>query len=82
MWPKPLLAPVSTVGKTRLVVVAVQGAPSVWLFFPFEHLSQHDQFLERDAVTVLQYVLIVLHSVDSNERLMRLLLCPNPCCPP
>ena len=27
MWPSPLLAPVSTVGKTRLVVVAVQGAP-------------------------------------------------------
>ena len=27
MWLSPLLAPVSTVGKTRLVVVAVQGAP-------------------------------------------------------
>ena len=27
MWRTPLLAPVSTVGKTRLVVVAVQGAP-------------------------------------------------------
>jgi len=27
MWPSPLLAPVSTVGKPRLVVVAVQGAP-------------------------------------------------------
>jgi len=27
-WPKPLLASVSTVGKTRLVVVADQGAPA------------------------------------------------------
>src|SRR5437588_4659609 len=27
MWRTPLLAPVSTVGKTRLLVVAVQGAP-------------------------------------------------------
>ena len=27
MWRTPLLAPVSTVGKTRLVVVTVQGAP-------------------------------------------------------
>jgi len=27
MWPSPLLALVSTVGKLRLVVVAVQGAP-------------------------------------------------------
>jgi len=32
LWSIPLLAPVSTVGKPRLVVVAVQGAP---LFSPF-----------------------------------------------
>ena len=32
MWRTPLLAPVSTVGKTRLVVVAVQGAPQLALF--------------------------------------------------
>ena len=28
----PLLAPVSTVGKSRLVVVAVQGAPQIYFF--------------------------------------------------
>ena len=31
MWRTPLLAPVSTVGKTRLLVVAVQGAPPILL---------------------------------------------------
>jgi len=29
LWLMPLLAPVSTMGKSRLVVVAVQGAPRV-----------------------------------------------------
>ena len=29
LWLMPLLAPVSTVGKSRLVVVAVQGAPAL-----------------------------------------------------
>jgi len=39
LWLMPLLAPVSTVGKSRLVVVAVQGAPAR----PFlEALGPHD----------------------------------------
>ena len=33
LWLMPLLAPVSTVGKSRLVVVAVQGAPPITRYY-------------------------------------------------
>jgi hypothetical protein len=53
MWLSPLLAPVSTVGKSRLVVVAVQGAPSTILFLTRPFLNRYRMTtLHRGVVKV------------------------------
>jgi hypothetical protein len=48
MWRTPLLAPVSTVGKTRLLVVMVQGAP------PKDYsLTRHKTLRKKNVILTL-----------------------------